>query len=113
MSREIVDTKNILDLSNVDSWDLMKELKSRGYYTQLIYSPSDVDMLLDSINDNRDEENGDIIVLSEDDKIDVLHSCFNTDWFCDRMNDDLVEHILDNYDDEAYYKKVDNVEENS
>jgi hypothetical protein len=113
MGREIVDTKNILDLSNVDSWDLMKELKSRGYYTQLIYSPSDVDMLLDTINDNRDEENGDIIVLCKEDKETILQDCFNTDWYCERMNDDVVEHILDNYDDETYYKKIDNVDDNS
>ena len=113
MSREIVDTKNILDLSNIDSWDLMKELKSRGYYTQLIYSLSDVDMLLDTINDNRDEENGDIIVLCKEDKETILQDCFNTDWYCERMNDDVVEHILDNYDDETYYKKIDNVDDNS
>lgn len=111
MSREIVDTKNIVDLSNLDSWDLIKELNKRGYYTQLIYSPSDVVMIVDSINENRDEEDGNIIVLSQEEKMDVLDNCFNTDWYCERMNDDMAEHILDNYDDEAYYKKVDNVVE--
>lgn len=111
MSKEIIDTKNIVDLSNLDSWDLIKELNRRGYYTQLIYSPSDVDMILDSINENRDEEDGNIIVLSQEEKMDVLDNCFNTDWYCERMNDDMAEHILDNYDDEAYYKKVDNVVE--
>jgi hypothetical protein len=114
MSREIVDTKNILDLSNIDSWDLMKELKSRGYYTDLIFGTSDVDFQLDSVNDNRDMEDENIIVLSEDEKIDVLQGCFNTDWFCERMNESIEEYILDNYDDNNYYqKKVDNVEENS
>lgn len=111
MSKEIIDTKNIVDLSNLDSWDLIKELNRRGYYTQLIYSPSDVLMILDSINENRDEEDGNIIVLSQEEKMDVLDNCFNTDWYCERMNDDMAEHILDNYDDEAYYKKVDNVVE--
>jgi len=113
MSREIVDTKNIVDLSNLDSWDLIKELNNRGYYTQLVYSPSDVDMQLDSINGNRDEEDGNIIVLSQEDKEAILQDCFNTDWYCERMNENLEEHILDNYDDETYYKKVDKVEENS
>jgi hypothetical protein len=113
MSREIVDTKNIVDLSNLDSWDLIKELNKRGYYTQLVYSPSDVDMQLDSINGNRDEEDGNIIVLSQEDKEAILQDCFNTDWYCERMNENLEEHILDNYDDETYYKKVDKVEENS
>lgn len=111
MSKEIIDTKNIVDLSNLDSWDLIKELNKRGYYTQLIYSPSDVVMIVDSINENRDEEDGNIIVLSQEEKMDVLDNCFNTDWYCERMNDDMAEHILDNYDDETYYKKVDNVEE--
>lgn len=113
MNREIVDTKNIIDLSNLDSWDLIKELNSRGYYTQLIYSPSDVDMQLDSINGYRDEEDGNIIVLSDDDKAEILQDCFNTDWYCERMNESLEQHILDNFDDETYYKKIDNVEENS
>jgi hypothetical protein len=111
MSREIVDTKNIVDLSNLDSWDLIKELNKRGYYTQLIFSPGDVDMRLHSINGDRDEEDGNIIVLSQEEKMDILQDCFNTDWYCERMNESLEEYILDNYDDEAYYKGVDNVEE--
>ena len=113
MSKEIVDTKNILDLSNIDSWDLIKELKSRGWYTNLIYTPSDVDLQLDSINGDRDEEDGNIIVLSDDDKAEILDNCFNTDWYCELMNERLEEYILDYYDDETYYKKIDNVEENS
>lgn len=104
---------NIVDLSNLDSWDLIKELKSRGYYTNLIYTPSDVDMQLESINGDRDEEDGNIIILTDDDKKEILDNCFNTDWYCELMNERLEEYILDYYDDEAYYKKVDNVEENS
>ena len=114
MSKEIVDTKNILDLSNINSWDLMKELKSRGYYTDLIFGPYDVESTLESLNDNRDEDDENIIVLSEEDKVDILDSCFNTDWFVERMNESMDEYILDNYDNEDYYqKKVDNIEENS
>ena len=114
MDREIKDTKNILDLSNIDSWDLMKELKSRGYYTDLIFGPYDVESTLESLNDNRDEDDENIIVLSEEDKVDILDSCFNTDWFVERMNESMDDYILDNYDIEDYYqKKVDNIEENS
>ena len=114
MNREIKDTKNILDLSNIESWDLMKELKSRGYYTDLIFGPYDVESTLESLNDNRDEDDENIIVLSEEDKVDILDSCFNTDWFVERMNESMDEYILDNYDNEDYYqKKVDNIEGNS
>ena len=103
VGKEIYNTKNIIDLSNVDSWDLMKELKSRGYYTDLIFGVSDVDTQLESINDGRDEDNQ--IVLTEDEKMDVLDSCFNTDWYCQRMNEDIEQELLDHYDSEEYYKK--------
>lgn len=85
-----------VNLSEVDSHDLMQELKSRGYYTDLIFGISDVDMQLESLNDNRDE--ADQIVLEESEKMDILDSCFNTDWYCERMNDDISDEILNHYD---------------
>lgn len=103
VGKEIYNTKNIIDLSNVDSWDLMKELKSRGYYTDLIFGVSDVDTQLESINDGRDEDNQ--IVLSEEEKMDVLDSCFSVEWYCQRMNEDIEQELLDHYDSEEYYKK--------
>jgi hypothetical protein len=110
MSKEFVDTKNIVDLSNLDSWDLVKELNNRGYYTKLIFSPMDVESMLDSINSDRDED--DTIVLTDNwDKMEILDNCFNTDYYCQRMNEDIEQHILDYYDNEDYYKKEENVEE--
>ena len=105
MSKEIEPTKNILDLSNIDSRDLMLELNSRGYYTSLIFSPYDVDSMLDSINGDRDEEEGNIIVLTQEDKVNILDNCFNTDWYCERMNNDIDDEILNHYDNEDYYEK--------
>jgi hypothetical protein len=96
MNREIPNTKNIVDLSNIESRDLMLELKSRGYYTDLIFGIGDVDFQLESINDGRDE--ADHIKLDESEKRDILDSCFNTDWYCERMNDDLSDEILNHYD---------------
>jgi hypothetical protein len=106
-------SENIVDLSNLETRDLIKELKIRGYYTDLIFGINDVKHHVESINSDREEVDGNIIVLEEDDMKDILDNCFNTDWYCERMNESLEEHILDYYDDEAYYKKVDNVEENS
>jgi len=91
-------SKNILDLSNIESWDLIAELKSRGFYTNLIYGTYDVDSQVENINSNRDEEDNNFIVLTEDDKKEILANCFNTDWYCDLMNERLEEYILDNYD---------------
>ena len=109
MSKEIVDTKNIVDLSNLDSWDLVKELNNRGYYTKLIFSPLDVESCLESINSDREEV--DQIVFTKWDMSEVLDNCFNTDYYCQRMNEDIDQHILDYYDNEDYYKKEENVEE--
>ena len=102
-------SKNKIDLSKIHSWDLLEELKSRGWYTNLIYTPSDVEMQLDSINSDRDEEDGNIIVLQEDDMKEILDYCFNTDWYCEQLNERLEEYILDNYDSEEYYKKKESV----
>lgn len=88
---------NILDLSNIESFNLMKELKRRGYYTDLIFSIHDVDTQLESINDGRDEDNQ--IVLTDDEKAEVLDMCFNTDWYCERMNDNISDHLVNNYGD--------------
>ncbi len=89
-------SENKIDLSSVGSRDLMMELKSRGYYTDLIFGFGDVDFQLESINDGRDEQ--DQIVLTEDDKREILNLCFNTDWYSERMNDDISDHIIDNYE---------------
>ena len=90
---------NKIDLSKIDSWNLVDELKSRGWYTNLIYTPHDVDLQLDSINGDREDE--DHIKLDEDDKKDILDSCFNTDWYCELMNESLGDYILNNYDNQS------------
>jgi hypothetical protein len=102
-------SENKIDLSKINSWDLVDELKSRGWYTNLIYTPSDVDMRLESINGDRENIDGNIIVLDEDDKKEILDYCFNTDYFCELMNESLDDYILDNYDSEEYYKKEESV----
>ena len=89
-------SKNILDLSNIESKDLIHELYERGYYTDLLYSIQDVDMQLENINEDRDEDNQ--IVLSEEQKKEVLDESFNLDWYCEHMNNDLEELILNRYD---------------
>jgi hypothetical protein len=84
---------NIIDLSNIDSWDLIKELKSRGYYTDLIFGIADVDFNLDHMI-NSDREEDEKIVLNQDEKLEILENCFDGDWYCERMNDDVYNEIL-------------------
>jgi hypothetical protein len=75
--------------------ELINELTIRGVYTNLIYSIYDIDMQLDNINEDRNED--DQIVLTENDKINILKNVFNTDYYMQEMNEELDCYILDNY----------------
>ena len=88
----------MVNLKDVQTYDLVQELKSRGYYTELIYSTYDVDMQLDNINSDREEE--DHIKLEDSDKVDIIMNCFDDDYHSARMNEELEDYILNNYDNE-------------
>ena len=81
-----------LDLSKIDKWDLIDELKSRGYYTDLLYCIDDVDMQTDYINEERADDKK--ITLSEEQKLEVLDNSFNHGWYCEQMNVDIQTQIL-------------------
>lgn len=85
----------MIDLSNVDSQVIMTELRRRGYYIDLIFGISDVELSLENINESREEDK---IVLSEDDMRDVLHFSFNTEGFLQTMIECIEEKILSDYD---------------
>jgi hypothetical protein len=85
---------NIIDLSNIESRDLMLELRRRGWKTELMFGLDDVDLQLESINDERDEE--DKIVLEDIDKQNILDDVFdNVDYYIERVNTDIEDKILD------------------
>lgn len=89
---------NFLDLSNIEAIDLIKELKKRGYYTDLLMGIGDIDFQLDSINSDREDIEADKINITKEEKIEILENCFNTDYYSERLCEDLMEYILDNYD---------------
>lgn len=85
-------SKNILDLSNIESKDLIHELYERGYYTDLLFCVQDVEMQLENINEDRDEDKQ--IVLSDEQKKEVLDESFDISWYNERMNEDIINTIL-------------------
>lgn len=87
---------NILDLSKIESKDLINELSSRGYFTDLLYSIHDVDMQLDNINESREGLDNQI-VLTKEQKIEVINECFNLDYYSEQMNSDIEDLILNRY----------------
>ena len=85
--------KNILDLSNIETNDLMDELNKRGWKTELLFGLSDIDLQLESINDDRDEDNQ--IKLTDDNKGEILDEVFgNMDYFIEQINNDIEDRIL-------------------
>ena len=80
-----------LDLSKLTNSDLIDELQSRGYYTNLLYCVDDVNMQLEYMNEDRADDEQ--ITLTEEQKLEVLDISFNADWYCERMNIDLQNEI--------------------
>jgi len=86
-------SKNILDLSNIETNDLMDELNRRGWKTELLFGLSDIDMQLESINDDRDEDNQ--IKLTDDNKGEILDEIFgNVGYYIEQINNEIEDKIL-------------------
>jgi hypothetical protein len=89
-------SKNILDLSNIETNDLMDELNRRGWKTELLFGLSDVDLQLESINEGRDEDSQ--ITLSDDNKGEILDEVFdNVGYYIEQININIEDKIL-NYE---------------
>jgi len=89
-------SKNILDLLNIETNDLMDELNRRGWKTELLFGLSDVDMQLESINEGRDEDSQ--ITLSDDNKGEILDQIFDSvGYYIEQINNDIEDKIL-NYE---------------
>jgi hypothetical protein len=89
-------SKNILDLSNIETNDLMDELNRRGWKTELLFGLSDIDMQLESINEDRDEDSQ--ITLSDDNKGEILDQIFDSvGYYIEQINNDIEDKIL-NYE---------------
>jgi len=101
------------DLSNVSSTQLIKELENRGFWTSFMYDTSDVATSLSLINEYRNPDEH--IVLSEDDKLEIINNCFEDDGCLDidkvfiELNTAIDNYILNEYDNEHYYQKKENI----
>jgi hypothetical protein len=88
---------------------LIKKLKHRGYRTEALYSLHDVNVSLEMINENEQELEGKPhIVLSDNDRLEVLNTCFNSgmiDEVNSIINTAISHYILEHFDNPMYYKK--------
>jgi len=65
-----------MNLKEVTTNNLIEELQSRGMNTSLIIKVCDVDLAIRELNDRRPEDKQ--IILSHDDKVEVLNSLNNS-----------------------------------
>jgi hypothetical protein len=87
------------DLKELSNYDLIQELRGRGFRTDLLYCADDVDMQLKLIND--DNEPDDLVTLDEMEKEQILDIVF------DRMTDYVCEMINSYIQDEIHSYKID------
>lgn len=92
--------------------ELIKMLKCRGYRTDALRSLHDVDVSLEMINENEQELEGKPhIVLSDNDRLEVLNACFNSqmiDEVHSIINTAISHYILDHFDNPRYYQTKEN-----
>jgi hypothetical protein len=72
---------------------LIDELKSRGYYTDLLFCREDVLNQLQEVNDG----NVNKIVLTEEDMDEILDSHINVGWLCERINESIYNGIINDF----------------
>jgi G:T-mismatch repair DNA endonuclease (very short patch repair protein) len=88
---------------------LIEMLNNRGYRTDALYSLHDVNVSLELINENeQDLEGKPHIVLSDNDRLQVLNTCFNSMMICEVhsiINTAISDYILEHFDNPRYYKK--------
>jgi hypothetical protein len=88
--------------------ELVGMLRHRGYRTDALYSLHDVNASLEMINENEQELEGKPhIVLSDNDRLEVLNTCFDSviDEVNSILNSTLSNYIIEHFDNPRYYKK--------
>jgi hypothetical protein len=84
---------------NFTDGELINELEARGYVTNLLFSREDVQIQLDSFNEDRKDEGKEPIELDDDDK-DYILETINFDWYIERMNETIFEKVSEYFDED-------------
>lgn len=79
-----------MELNTIETFDLIRELKSRGYITDLLFSRASVDWELKQINEQRVDDEQEPVVLDDMDK-DYILAAINSEWFTSRISESIAE----------------------
>ena len=76
----------------IETQELISELKSRGYVTDLLWSRHDVQAQLDNINSDREDQ--EIITLEEYEMDNILDG-LSFDYHCEQINGEIFDAVWD------------------
>ena len=83
-----------MELKQFSDVQLLKELKSRGFITDLILSTKDVDTAIDELEGDLIEEIKEKISFEK--KLEIINS-INTDDIGDKILDDIKDMVLEEF----------------
>lgn len=84
---------------NFTDGELINELQSRGYVTDLLFSREDVQMRLDSLNEDREDEDLPPVEMDDEEKDHILENV-GTEWFIERINESLFDLVSDYFEEQ-------------
>jgi hypothetical protein len=82
--------KNIIDLGNIETNDLIGELRSRGVNVNLLWSVDDVDLNLETLNSDRDDD--DQVVLDDYEKQQIIDN-LDFSYYTSQINNEIYDTI--------------------
>lgn len=81
-----------MDISTIKSFDLIRELESRGYMTNLLFCREDVDTQLVYINENRIDDEETPVEFDDFEKDSILGT-IDVEMFIERYNGEIIREI--------------------
>ena len=88
---------NIVDLGNLDTRDLIEELESRGYMTQLLFNRDDVEFQLESILAGYPNLE---LTMTDEQKDNILDGDLPINWTCENINDSIYNAVFSLFSEE-------------
>ena len=79
------------NLNEVTTRELILELKSRGYTTELLFCLEDVDTQIKNVNEDEDDGK---VELNEFEKMDILDT-LSFDYHISRINEEIFDRVFD------------------
>lgn len=82
---------------DVTDRQLIEELQSRGFITDLLFNRNDVQTQIDNINEDREDDGLELIEMDDEDKDHILEN-IGTEWFIERINESIFDKVFEYLD---------------